>query len=151
MHSHRGWRETASRRLRFTCCERVDDEYVSPMRTAVLLAALAFPLTASAGPFHDVIKQPAKRPQAGQPLAFTNVSRTIFLNSCLPNGCTVYPGAEDSRTNHSSIPTRQALMTPWPHGTAAWGRLVQCVRDMYAPFNIQVTDVDPGNANHFEV
>jgi len=98
-----------------------------------------------------VIKQPAKRPQAGQPLAFTNVSRTIFLNSCLPNGCTVYPGAEDSRTNHSSIPTRQALMTPWPHGTAAWGRLVQCVRDMYAPFNIQVTDVDPGNANHFEV
>ena len=122
------------------------------MRAAVLVAALALPLTATAGPFKDVIKQPAKRPQPGEPLAaFTSVSHTIYLNPCLPNGCTIYPGNDDSRTNRSSIPSQQALMKPWPHGQENWNNLVQCVRDLYAPFDIQVTDVDPGNANHFEV
>jgi len=120
------------------------------MRAAFLIAALALPATASAGPWHDVIKQPPKRLEAGQPLAFTNVSHKIFLNRC-PGGCTISPGSDDSRTNKSSIPNSQVVMTQWPHGDAAWQRLVTCVRDMYAPFDIQITDVDPGNADHFEV
>jgi uncharacterized protein (TIGR03382 family) len=98
-----------------------------------------------------VIKQPPKRLAAGAPRAFTTVSRVIYLNPCLPNGCTVTPGADDSRTDKSSIPSQQALLTAWPHGQAAWNNLVQCVRDMYAPFNVEVTDVDPGTADHFEV
>ncbi|HEY5945303.1 MAG TPA: MYXO-CTERM sorting domain-containing protein, partial [Kofleriaceae bacterium] len=54
-------------------------------------------------------------------------------------------------TDHSSIPQGQALLTAWPHGQTAWNNLVQCVRDTYAPFDIEVTDVDPGQADHFEV
>jgi uncharacterized protein (TIGR03382 family) len=121
------------------------------MRTAVLLATLALPLTAAAGPFQDRVMQPPKRLEPGAPRPFTKVSRTVYLNPCLPNGCVVQPGFDDSRTNHSSIPTSQATLTAWPHGQTAWNNLVQCVRDGFAPFDIEVTDVDPGQANHFEV
>jgi uncharacterized protein (TIGR03382 family) len=121
------------------------------MRFAVLLAALAIPITAAAGPFQDRVMQPPKHLAAGQPRAFTQVSRTIYLNPCLPNGCVVSPGFDDSKTNHSSIPNNQATLTAWPHGQTAWNNLVQCVRDGFAPFDVQVTDVDPGTANHFEV
>ena len=72
------------------------------------------------------------------------VSHTIYLNPCLPNGCTVHPGNDDSRTDSSSIPETQAVLTAYPHGSTSWNTLVQCVKDMYAPFDIQVTDVDPG-------
>ncbi|HEY5926010.1 MAG TPA: hypothetical protein VIV11_30195, partial [Kofleriaceae bacterium] len=122
------------------------------MRLAVLTAAaLAMPLTASAEPlWHDVIKQPAKRLEAGQPRSFTTVSHTIYLNRCV-GGCSISPGADNSKTNRSSIPESPAVLAQWPHGDPAWTNLVQCVRDLYAPFDIQVTDVDPGQANHFEV
>lgn len=122
------------------------------MRSAVIAALLAIPLTASAESvtFYDRVMQPPKRAPNGIK-AFTNVSRVIYLNPCLPNGCTVYPGSDDSRTNRSSIPNTQALLTAYPHGTASWNTLVQCVKDMYAPFNITITDVDPGTAPHFEV
>jgi uncharacterized protein (TIGR03382 family) len=121
------------------------------MRFAVLCAVLALPLTAAAGPFKDVIKHPPRRAEPGAPIAFTNVSRTLYLNPCLPNGCTLTPGNDDSRINRSSIPEAQAQLIAWPHGQIAWDNLVKCVKDMYAPFDIQVTDVDPGTANHFEV
>jgi len=121
------------------------------MRLAVLFAALALPLTAAAGPFHDVINQPAKRLDPGAPRSFTSISHVIYLNNCLPNGCTVHPGEDNALTDTSSIPQQQATLTAWPHGTVAWNNFVQCVRDMYAPFDIQITDVDPGNAPHSEV
>jgi len=128
------------------------------MRAAVIAAILAGPLTAAAGPYHavtgspfsDVIVQPAKRAAAAE-IAFTSVSHTIYLNPCLPDGCTLRPGNDDSRTDTSSIPQQQAVLTAFPHGQEKWDALVQCVTDLYAPFNITITDVDPGNANHFEV
>src|SRR5690606_35299898 len=91
-----------------------------------------------------------KRAEPGQ-LGFTKVSRTLYLNPCLPGGCTLSPGSDDSRTDKSSIASEPTTLTAWPHGQTAWNNLVQCVKDMYAPFDIDVTDVDPGTANHFEV
>lgn len=121
------------------------------MRVAVLLAALVLPLTASATPFRDVIVHPPKRAEPGAPRAFTKVSRTLYLNPCLPDGCTLLPGGDDSREDRTSIATQQTSLSPWPHGETAWNDLVACVREMYAPFDIDVTDTDPGTDDHFEV
>ena len=133
------------------------------MRAAVLGAiALALPLTASAGPHHavhalpgspfsDAIMQPPKRPSTSGPIAFANISNVIFVNPCLPNGCTVRPGADNAQTNTSSIANQQALLQGFPHGQEKWNELMACVRGLYAPFDIVVTDVDPGNAPHHEV
>jgi hypothetical protein len=124
------------------------------MRIAAFAAALLAPLAASAGPlpgdpgFRDVIMQPPHH--ASGPVEFTQVSHLIYLNNCMPNGCTVYPGNDDSLTNHSSIPTQQSHLAAWGWGTDNWNKLVQCVKDMYGPYDVQITDQDPGpGTNHF--
>ncbi len=119
-------------------------------------ATLLLPLAAVAGPtpgspgFADVVVQPARH--ASGKVAFTQVSHLIYLNNCMPNGCTVYPGSDDSLTQHSSIPTQQAQLAAYGWGQDSWNQLVACVQAMYAPFNVQVTDQDPGpSVNHFEL
>ena len=81
----------------------------------------------------------------------TGSSHLIFLNNCLPNGCTVHPGFDDSRTDTSSIPWQTSHLDGYPWGEGSWNELVQRVRDIYAPFDITITTTDPGDATHFEV
>jgi hypothetical protein len=79
------------------------------------------------------------------------VSSTIYLERC-KGGCAVHQGANDARTNTSMIPMRSsstvhefanaAGMT----GSAAdddWGQLVTCMKEVYSPYNVVVTDVKP--------
>lgn len=78
-------------------------------------------------------------------------THTIFLNRC-PGGLTLTQGvADDSRANVSSIVTGSINLPPYPHGDAAWAELVQGTREMFAPFGVTITDVDPGQAPHDEV
>jgi MYXO-CTERM domain-containing protein len=85
------------------------------------------------------------------PGAAVTVSNKLYLNDCRPNGCTVTPGNDDSRTNRSSIPQSVARLDAWNHGDAAWNDLVACVKDTFLPFQIEVVTTDPGTASHFEV
>jgi hypothetical protein len=78
-------------------------------------------------------------------------SHTIYLNDCRPDGCVVIPGNDDSRANRSTIPTQTSQLPPWPYGDDEWNQLVACVRETYAPFDVQIVTTDPGQANHFEV
>jgi hypothetical protein len=124
------------------------------MRAAVLAALALAPSLADAEPrqfprlgvWRDTVKQ---LPDGVQPLA--NVSRVLYLNDCRPNGCTVLPGFDDSRTNRSSIAENQRLISPFSYGDAYWNNLVQCVRETYAPFDIEIVTDDPGSMPHFEV
>ncbi len=75
-------------------------------------------------------------------------SRTLYLNRF---GATLYPGANDSRTQTSSIVTRQVAMAGWSASTAQWQEVVACMREIWAPFDVVVTDVDPGQTRHVEV
>jgi MYXO-CTERM domain-containing protein len=82
----------------------------------------------------------------------TSVSRTLYLNDCGPTSCTVSPGSDDSRTNRSSIAQTTVQLAKYPHGTASWNALVACVKETFAPFQIDVVTTDPGSTvNHFEV
>ncbi len=78
-------------------------------------------------------------------------SHVIYMNDCRPGGCIVVPGDDDSRSNRSSIPQMTSQLDAWPHGDAEWDELVRCVRETYAPFDIQIVTDDPGQASHFEV
>jgi len=78
--------------------------------------------------------------------------RLIYLNNCLsePNGnCVVRPGFESSINDTSSIinGTRTISGFDYPE---IWDDILQCVRDTFAPFDISITDVDPGTACHWE-
>lgn len=73
----------------------------------------------------------------------------IFLNRCR-GGCFIEPGPEDSRQNSSSITAFPAHFPEFPGTDTVWNEFVRCMKEMYLPFEIEVTDVDPGSAPHFE-
>jgi len=78
-------------------------------------------------------------------------SRIIFVRKCPSGGCIIHQGADDdSRTDTSSIAMGDRTIGSYKAGDTVWNQMMQCVRDTYAPFNITITDVDPGNVPHFE-
>ena len=74
----------------------------------------------------------------------------LYLNRCL-GGCTITPGSDSSISDTSSIVGGTTTLSPYVHGDESWNQLVSCVRGIFEPFNIEVTDVDPGGASHHEV
>lgn len=112
---------------------------------AVVLVALV-PATASAErPLPTYRPVPQQTPPALEPS-----SRLIYIKRCPPAGCVLHPGTEDSRTDTSSIAAGVVTLTGFKQTQEVWDRMMACVRETYAPFNIGITDVDPGNVPHFE-
>ena len=78
-------------------------------------------------------------------------SNIIYLKRCPAAGCAVHAGAvDDSRTQTSSIAMGDVVIGQFSQTSQVWTDLVQCVKDTYAPFDVVITDVDPGNVPHFE-
>ncbi|MDX2090751.1 MAG: MYXO-CTERM sorting domain-containing protein [Kofleriaceae bacterium] len=122
------------------------------MRAVVLATVLVPTLAAAEAPLPTVVYQNRIKPAVTQPgIAALSVSRKVYINDCRPNGCTVTPGNDDSRTNRSSIPQQPVVLDAWPHGDGRWDELMACVKETFLPFNIEVVTTDPGTANHFEV
>jgi len=100
---------------------------------------------------------PARRVAIDQPIdrsvaASAAVSPTLYLERCR-GGCTVHKGANSAQGYASTIPTVQtATISEFENathlsGTAAdadWAAIVQCMREVYSPYNVTVTDVKPG-------
>lgn len=114
----------------------------------MLVAAivLAAPLTAAA--------EPAQTGWVPLPEGMGSVveapsSRLLYLNRCA-EGCSITPGFDDSRADTSSIVAQTAFIPAYPWGDESWSRMVTCVRTLYASFDIEVTDIDPGAVPHFE-
>jgi MYXO-CTERM domain-containing protein len=74
-------------------------------------------------------------------------SRTVYLNR---TGVSLTPGANDSRTNHSSIINSAVTVPPWGASETLWQQTATCLREMFAPFDITITETDPGNTPHME-
>jgi len=85
----------------------------------------------------------------GAPLA-ANAGGTLFLDRCSA-GCAYTPGFDDAGSNTSSIVPQASNLAAFAHGDASWNAVVACVRDTFAPFDIEVTDADPGTASHLEI
>ena len=76
---------------------------------------------------------------------------TVFLNR---NGGSYTRGRpNDSRTNVTSVPPDgidSFDLPAWDVPDQEWSDVVSCVQDLFAPFNLQVVDQDPGDAPHVE-
>jgi hypothetical protein len=129
------------------------------MRLALVLAILGLAAPAAhaqaQAPKPPVVWQNRVIPAEPAPdgiAEFTNVSHKLYLNDCRGNSCSVFPGSDSSLLNRSSIPASNVTLPAYPHGTAHWDQLVQCVRETFAPFNVEIVLQDPGpNVPHFEV
>ncbi|MCP4448351.1 MAG: hypothetical protein GY811_23875 [Myxococcales bacterium] len=82
--------------------------------------------------------------------ATSHTSNVIYLNGCFGSGCDFSPGNESSIENTSSLIDAPRHVPPFSGGQMQWDAIVDCVRDTYKPFDIEITDQDPGNEPHFE-
>src|SRR5262249_6458625 len=80
-------------------------------------------------------------------------SRVIFLDG---RPTTIAPGiTDDARRLRSTIMahrgTQAGRVPGWIGGADRWRRVVACVRALYAPFAVEVTDVEPTTDDQIRV
>jgi uncharacterized protein (TIGR03382 family) len=75
-------------------------------------------------------------------------SRTIYAHH---TGGVLSPGVDDSRADHSALVQAPTDMPGWDVDDARWAETMACLREIWSPFNIEVTDVDPQDTPHIEV
>ncbi len=89
------------------------------------------------------------------------ITGTIYLERCR-GSCTVTQGVNDARSNSSTIPQSAGthMISEYRNGAgdtgdlanAEWNELLQCMKEVYSPFNVTVTDVRPtGSSYHMAI
>lgn len=77
-------------------------------------------------------------------------SHIIYLNRCA-GGCEIVQGT----TNSTADPVRSSLghgvLSSFSRGDATWNAVVECMRDVFGGFNVEITESDPGALPHFEI
>jgi MYXO-CTERM domain-containing protein len=76
------------------------------------------------------------------------VSHVIYLNNCKPNGCTMKPGNENSATNTGGIPDQTSLVSAYKGSDATWNQVVNCVKQTYADFDVQIVTTRPTSGSY---
>lgn len=86
-------------------------------------------------------EQPLVERAAGDPVI-------VYAN---PWGARYTRGSHNSSQNTSGIlSVSSANISPLPATTEEWAWLYDCIKGQFAPFNVIVTDQDPGAAEHIE-
>ncbi|MBA3457598.1 MAG: hypothetical protein H0T42_31240 [Deltaproteobacteria bacterium] len=119
---------------------------------AVLLLA---PSITIAAPYEMVVSRPAgadfelarQEVPTPPPTGAAALSRVIYLNR---TGVTVTPGATDARLDHSSIASQPVTIPAWNPPPQVWADTVACLEAMFAPFGVELTEIDPGQTPHIE-
>lgn len=75
-------------------------------------------------------------------------SNVIFLDRCA-QGCIITTGTDNSTTDRSSIGAGN--LSAFNCGDAAWTAVVTCMKTVFSPYNVVITDVDPGTTTHLEI
>jgi hypothetical protein len=76
-------------------------------------------------------------------------SRVIYMNNCKAGGgCQIKAGFDNSLTNTSQIPSSNTVVQPFAYSDATWNAVVQCVRETYAPFAVQIVTERPTSGNY---
>lgn len=71
----------------------------------------------------------------------------IYMNK---DGGVYTPGINNASTNRSSIPQQTASIPAWNVPAAGWQQVMDCVRGQFAAYDVEITDIDPGDVPHFE-
>ena len=76
------------------------------------------------------------------------VSHVIYLNNCKPNGCQIKPGYNNATTNTSTIPDVASNISPFTGSDAVWQQVVECVRQTYADFDVEIVTERPASGDY---
>jgi len=91
-------------------------------------------------------------PKPGEdPAEHALVSPIIYLNRCV-GGCMVMPGNDDDATTAnptSAIVALPSLLSEFQFSDTVWNDFVQCMKEVYSPFNVTVTETRPGAGTQY--
>ncbi len=79
--------------------------------------------------------------------AAAGFSNVIYLNNCKPNGCQLSPG-NDATQNKSSIIGGNVTVQPYAFSDSNWQQVVDCVKQTYSPFGVQIVTTRPTSGNY---
>ena len=119
--------------------------YLTGHALAFVAATFSATAPALAGNYSRLAEQGSPSAQGTPP-----VQELLYLNRCTPT-CTVLPGPDNAITNQSSLVNQPRVIPEHAFGDASWGALVKCVRRVYAPYFMTITETDPGNVPHREL
>jgi MYXO-CTERM domain-containing protein len=111
------------------------------MRYATLVLVVLWASVADASPKPTATHKVAPEAIAAQ------TAGVLYFNRCR-GGCTVREGtSNDVRTRTSTIPNNcpngECTLTEFEHGDAVWNELMTCLREVYSPYNVMITDQQP--------
>lgn len=114
--------------------------------TTLLLGAVPAQAARPQPPLRTELQLLPSRPSAAaSSLALT---KTIYL---VRDGAVLWPGDEnDAMSGISSIVRQPTAIGSWDIDDDTWDETVACVKELYAPFDVTVTDQDPGDVPHLE-
>jgi hypothetical protein len=93
--------------------------------------------------------------QAGGATGLVAIARdgatpVIYLNRCR-GGCTVTPGLDDATSDTTTLVAQTGTLAEFAPADEVWDAAVACARRIYAPYDIELVEEDPGTVPHFEV
>lgn len=88
-----------------------------------------------------VIVAPSRRSDA-------RAAKVIFLNRCA-GGCAITTSGNNAKTDTSTIVKKAGILTEFAHSEETWQRMLTCVRDVYAPFAVEVVDAEPASTTNY--
>ena len=117
--------------------------------------SVAIAAPAIAEPIRDArsLPRPVKvlpAPPPGAAAAPTKTPKIIYLERCI-GGCDIRRGAtEDARTLTSTIPPSGVhRLSEFAGSDETWNAVVKCVKEVYSPYGVTVTDVKPADTEDY--
>lgn len=117
------------------------------MRAAVLGLALVGAFTGAAQAELPTTKRTISVPTP-RPAARAQTAKVLYMNRC-KGGCTFTKSTDmnhaPSHTTYipNGAPGQMFNLTEFALGDAEWTELMQCIRDVYSPYDVQVVDEKP--------
>ncbi|HEV7559597.1 MAG TPA: hypothetical protein VGO00_29175, partial [Kofleriaceae bacterium] len=80
-----------------------------------------------------------------------NGPRVLYLNRCI-GGCTINAGDNNAASHTSSLPIGNGPFNvgAYSFGDAEWDQVVECMREVYSPYALAVTDTRPTSGSYAE-
>jgi len=121
------------------------------VRSVGVALALLIPAIASAdgGLSRPVASYVVAPPQKGVPTGVLS-GQVIYLNNCA-NGCDLKVGGEDASTMTSEIAKNPVHWDEFAWQPGEWEQVLTCVKQVYSPYNVTVTDQLPQSSYNMEI
>ena len=120
--------------------------------TRMVLSIVLVAATAAAAPptrgYIRVPSLPTTTPTMSTGGTLNVSSRKVYMNRCY-GGCQVTQGPDNSRTFTSSIADGTRYIPEFSRGDQVWADMMQCVRETFAPFQIEIVDVQPPSTESY--